>query len=180
MPANTWIVLLRGVNLGRNKRIAMADFRHELEVLGYRDVRTHIVSGNAIVAGGRGASPARERKIAKQLRTKLGLDVTVMVRSAAELETLVDANPFTKKTADPKLLHAVFLDKDPKAAAVKAIDPRTFIPERFAFGDRVIYVLLPNGAAGSNLPNWEKALGVRATMRTWNVVTKLRELAARP
>jgi uncharacterized protein (DUF1697 family) len=165
------------VNLGPNKRIAMADFRQQLEALGYRDVRTHIVSGNAIVSGGRGTNAAREKKIAKRLLGELGLDVTVMVRSASELDAVVASNPFAKKTADPKLLHAIFLDKDPKPAAVKALDPNAFAPERFAFGDRVVYVFLPNGVAGSRFPNWEKTLGVRATMRTWNVVTKLREMA---
>ena len=177
MAANAWIVLLRGVNLGPNKRIAMADFRRELEALGYRNVRTHIVSGNAIVAGGRGTGAARERAIAKRLREELDLDVTVMVRTARELEAIVASNPFADSGTEPGRLHVLFLDKQPAAAAVKSLNPKAFAPDRFAFGDRVIYLQLPNGVAGSKLPNWEKVLGVRATMRNWNVTKKLRELA---
>lgn len=177
-PPSTWIVLLRGVNLGPNKRIAMADFRRELEALGYRDVRTHIVSGNAIASGGRGTNASRERAIAERLRTELALDVTVMVRSKAELDAVIAGNPFAKESAGPGKMHVVFLDRAPKPADVKRVDPKAHAPDRFAFGDRVIYVDLPNGVAGSKLPSWEKTLGVRATMRNWNVVTKLAELAA--
>lgn len=178
MPAEAWIVLLRGVNLGRNKRIAMADLRRLLESLGYKDVRTHIVSGNAIVTGGRGTPASMERRIAKQLVADLGLDVTVFVRSLGELDALIAANPFAKKPAGKNALHTVFLSEDPNPSAVKGIDPKDYAPDRFAFGDRVIYLSLASGVAGSTLPNWEKALGVRTTMRTWNVVIKLRDLAA--
>ena len=178
MPADAWIVLLRGVNLGRNKRIAMSDLRSLLESLGYRDVRTHILSGTAIVTGARGTPASMEKRIAKQLVADLGLDVTVFVRSLGEVDALIAANPFAKKPAEKNALHAVFLSEDPKPAAVKAIDPKAYAPDRFAFGKRVIYLSLTNGVAGSTLPNWEKALGVRTTMRTWNVVTKLRDLAA--
>lgn len=178
MPADAWIVLLRGVNLGRNKRIAMSDLRGLLESLGYKDVRTHIVSGNAIVTGGRGTAATMERQIAKQLVADLGLDVTVFVRSLREFEALIAANPFAKKPAAKNALHAVFLSADPKPSAVKALDTKAYEPDRFAFGKRVIYLSLTQGVAGSRLPDWEKALGVRTTMRTWNVVTKLRDLAA--
>ena len=178
MLPNRWVVLLRGVNLGRNRRIAMADLRSLLESLGYKDVRTHIVSGNAIVTGGRGSAASMEKRIAKQLVADLGLDVTVFVRSLAELDALIAANPFAKKPAGTNALHALFLSEDPTPAAVKAIDPKAYAPDRFAFGKRVIYLSLTSGVAGSKLPNWEKALGVRTTMRTWNVITKLRDLAA--
>ncbi len=178
MAANTWVVLLRGVNLGRNKRIAMSDLRSLLESLGYKDVRTHIVSGNAIVKGGRGTAAAMEERIAKQLVADLGLDVTVFVRSLSELEAVIATNPFAKKPAGKNALHALFLSADPAPSAIKAINPTAYAPDRFAFGKRVIYLSLTQGVAGSKLPDWEKALGVRTTMRTWNVVTKLRDLAA--
>ncbi|MGH2793553.1 MAG: DUF1697 domain-containing protein [Actinomycetota bacterium] len=178
MAAKRHVVLLRGVNLGKNKRIAMSDFRALLESLGYEDVRTHIVSGNAIVSGGQGPATGMERAIEQALDSKLGLDVTVIVRSAKELDDLVSANPFATKRADPKAMHAVFLSMDPKPAAVEAVDPAGSAPDRFAFGKRVIYLHLTDGVAGSKLPNWEKLLEVRTTMRTWNVVNRLRDMAA--
>ena len=178
MPAKRWIVLLRGVNLGRNKRIAMADLRSLLTSVGYKDVRTHIVSGNAIVTGGRGSAASMEKRIARRLVDDLGLDVTVFVRSLPELDALIAANPFARKPAGKNALHGVFLSEDPKPSAVKALDPKAYAPDRFAFGKRLIYLSLTSGVAGSTLPDWEKALGVRTTMRTWNVVTKLRDLAA--
>ncbi|HJR18235.1 MAG TPA: DUF1697 domain-containing protein [Actinomycetota bacterium] len=177
MAAKRHVVLLRGVNLGKSKRIAMSDFRELLESLGFQDVRTHIVSGNAIVSGGLGSTASMERRIEEALLSKLGLDVTVLVRSAKELDATIAANPFAKKRADPKAMRAVFLSVDPKPAAVKAIAPDGSA-DRFAFGKRVIYLHLADGVAGSKLPNWEKLLGVRTTMRTWNVVNRLRDMAA--
>lgn len=178
MPGTRHVVLLRGVNLGKNKRIAMSDFRQLLESLGYKDVRTHIVSGNAIVSGGKGSTASMERRIESELDSKLGLDVTVLVRTSRELDAVVAANPFAKRATDPKMLHAIFLSADPEPSIVKAVDPKGSAPDRFAFGKRVIYVQLASGVAGSKLPNWEKLLGVRTTMRTWNVVNRLRDMAA--
>jgi hypothetical protein len=60
---------------------------------------------------------------------------------------------------------------------VAALDPDAYAPDQFAVGDRVVYLYMPRGFMGSRLPDWEKVLGVRATMRTWKVVTRLRDLA---
>jgi uncharacterized protein (DUF1697 family) len=174
-----WVVLVRGINLGRNKRLAMADFRALLEALG-TDVRTYLASGNALVttSGAKVTAAGLEREIAARLKANLGLDVKVLVRSAEELATVVDQNPFPQEGVETKQLQAAFLAEKPPAVKTDSLDPEQFAPDRFEFGDRVIYLHMPNGFMGSNLPDWEKVLGVAATIRTWNVVTKLRELAS--
>ena len=172
-----WVVLVRGINLGRNKRLAMADFRALLEDLGYRDVRTHLNTGNALVTTDKTTAGAVERDVVTKLEADLGLAVKVMARSARDWAALVNANPFLEEGADPKRLQAAFLSKTPPAPKLRGLVPEAYAPDRFAVGDRVLYLHMPNGFMGSKLPDWEKALGVDATIRTWNVVAKLRDLA---
>lgn len=172
----TWVALLRGINLGRNKRLAMADLRRILETLGFDDVRTHLQSGNAILSTGRTTAAKLEQRIAAQLVNDVGLDVKVLCRTAAQLTTVVRANPFVARKADPKELHAVFLSKTAPAKELAAVDPEKFAPNEFEAGDRVIYLRLPKGVMGGRLPDWDRALGLDATMRNWNTVTKLADL----
>ncbi len=168
----TWVALLRGINLGKQKRVAMADLRALLDRLGYRDVRTVLQSGNAVFTA-KGRAPAIEDAIASAIEAELRLDVTVIVRRASEFHSVVEANPFVAAGVDTKELHALFLSTKPSAKAMKTVDPEGHAPDEFAFGDRVVYLRLPNGIMGSKLPDFEKTLGVRATQRNWNTVTKL-------
>lgn len=176
VSARTWIALLRAVNLGPRNKIAMADLKALLAGLGYDDVRTHLQSGNALFSAAGTTAPTLEREIAAALKKDAGLDVAVLVRSAAELEKVVAKNPFADH--DPKQLHVVFLATKPDAAKVKAVDPARYGPDEFALGDRCVYVRLPNGVQGARFPDWDRLVGVPATMRTWRTVTRLAELAA--
>ncbi|MDQ1684083.1 MAG: hypothetical protein QOC82_820 [Frankiaceae bacterium] len=165
----THVALLRAVNLGPTNRIAMADLRALLEGLGYGDVRTLQVAGNAVFTAPARSAATVERAVEKALANDLRLPVKVLARSASDLGKVVAGNPFT----GDKGLHAVFLSGQPKAD----LDPAEYAPAEFAFGDRVVYLRLPHGIAGSRLPSWEKVLGVTATARNWNTVTKLHALA---
>lgn len=89
----------------------------------------------------------------------------------------MDANPFPSRGVDPKELHVSFLSAKPPAKKIAALDPGHYAPGEFEFGERVIYVRLPNGVMGSRLPDWEKVLGVTVTTRNWNTATRLRQLA---
>jgi uncharacterized protein (DUF1697 family) len=176
----TYVALLRGINVGRAKRIAMADLRGMLETLGFTDVKTLGQSGNVIFSAGRDKPEAMEEKIAMGIKSSFGMVVAVMVRTAAELAVVVDENPFVKRGVPVTDLHVAFLSSNPSAAHVKALDAATFTPDEFAFGTRAVYVRLHNGVMGSTLPDWDKVLGVRATQRNWNTTTKLRDLSSGP
>jgi uncharacterized protein (DUF1697 family) len=172
----TWVALLRGINVGRNKRIAMADLRTMLETLGNGDVRTLGQSGNLIFSSAQRKADPLEQEVSKGIRATFGMDVAVLLRSADEFAAAVESNPFVARGVDASELHAAFLSAEPAAAKAKSIDPAAFLPDEFAFGKRVVYVRLPNGVMGSTLPDWDKVLGVRATQRNWNTTTKLRDL----
>jgi uncharacterized protein (DUF1697 family) len=170
----TYVALLRGINLGARNRVAMKDLRALIEELGGENVRTYLQSGN-VVFGGRALS---EEAIAKGSRESLGVDVTVLVRTKAELEKIVRGNPFAK--ADPSTLHVTFLDGAPDKARVKKLGEQTFDPDAFDVTGREVYLRCPNGYGRSKLSNafLEKQLGVAGTTRNWKTVTALAELAS--
>jgi uncharacterized protein (DUF1697 family) len=173
----TWVALFRGINVGRNKRIAMSDLRTMLISLGCADVRTHLQSGNAIFTAQGRKPESLEQELSAGIRNTFGMDVAVMVRTAAELAAVVDANPLVARGVDTRELHATFLAAAPVAAKIAAVDRDACAPDEFAVGKRVIYLRLRNGVMGSRLPDWDKLMGMRTTTRNWNTTTRLRDLA---
>jgi uncharacterized protein (DUF1697 family) len=174
----TWVALLRGINLGRHKRVSMADLRKLLTTLGYADVRTHLQSGNAVFTAAADDGAGLEAQLSTEIEGRFGFPVKVVVRSAKDFVALADANPYVTRGVDPKQLHVSFLAAAPPKATVASLDPQAYAPDEFSFGDRAIYLRLVDGVMGSRLPDWEKVLGVDATMRNWNTVVRLRELVA--
>lgn len=178
----TYVALLRGINLGSRNKIRMADLRELVEGLGHGNVRTHILSGNVLFESRRKDAQRLERDLATAIKKRFGFDVAVLVRTAAELQRIVKKNPLGGATAEGNRLFVLFLDRNPAKDRLDAIDPKAFAPEEFAVGDRVIYAWYRQGLQGSKLAGAlsDKRLGVTATNRNWNTVTKLVELAERP
>jgi uncharacterized protein (DUF1697 family) len=173
----TWVALLRGINVGRNKRIAMSGLRELLQSLGYTDVRTHLQSGNAIFSTPRRKPDAIEQEVSSGIKRAFGMEVAVMVRSAAELAAVVEANPFVARGVTTAELHATFLTTSPSPTKIATVDAAAVAPDEFAFGTRVIYLRLPNGVTGSRMPNLDRVLGMPTTTRNWSTTTRLRDLA---
>jgi uncharacterized protein (DUF1697 family) len=176
----TYAALLRGINVGRNKRIGMADLRSLVEGLGHESVRTHLQSGNIVFDSRKRSARPLETAIEQAIAAELDMDVTVMVRRADELAAVVDASPFAGRTDDPKKIHVAFLSQAPKAAAVKGLGGDEFAPDELEVIGREAHLLYPNGYARTNLTNavLEKRLGVRATSRNWRTVKALAELTS--
>lgn len=178
----TYIALLRGINLGPRNKIAMADLRELLGSLGLEDVRTHILSGNAIFTSRRRSIPRLEQQIERAIKDRFGHEIRVLIRTADELAAVVDDNPLTERTNDGSQLFALFLERDPDPKRMDDIDADALVPEQFRLGDRVIYALVRQGFQGSKLFGVlsDKRLGVAMTNRAWNTVTKLVELSKEP
>jgi uncharacterized protein (DUF1697 family) len=175
----TYVALLRGINLGPRNKIAMADLRELLDGLGHGDVRTHILSGNAIFTSSRRSVPGLEAELSKAIDERFGFDIAVLIRTRDELAALVAANPFPGSKREPSKCFAIFVDRNPPKATLNALDPETYAPDEIRLGDRVIYAWLPNGVQGSKVLGLltDKRLGVTTTNRNWNTTTKLLELA---
>lgn len=179
-----YAVLLRGINVGKAKRVAMADLRTLLTDLGYTAVRTHLNSGNAVVTGPAADETAQADAITVALDKATGLDVKVVVLSQAQLQAILDGHPFADAVATHEKggsrMVANVLGAEPSAAALAAYDPTSIDPERSRLGERVIYQWCPDGQleAPPVGVQAEKRLGVIVTARNWNTMTKLAELLA--
>jgi uncharacterized protein (DUF1697 family) len=165
------IALLRGINVGGNKKVEMARLRALMEDLGYRDVRTYVNSGNVVFSGPRRSEKHLEAAIAKTF----GFDVPVVLRSRDELADVVQANPLRDVATDPSKHLVVFCD----AEAATGLDPADFAPETFHVRGREVYLWAPRGLADSAVAKAlaTKPLGKKSTARNWRTVEKLLELA---
>jgi uncharacterized protein (DUF1697 family) len=174
-----YAILLRGVNLGGRRQLAMADLRRVLKSLGYTDVSTHLRSGNAIITSDDEDPKRIAATIHEALATELSLRSAVIVRTGRELADVIAANPFPEHESEPGKLHVAFLSAQPSKAAVDAVDPARFAPDEFRLGDRALYLWFPNGAGRSKLTMAALArMNVEVTARNWNTVLALAEKTA--
>lgn len=173
-----YVALLRGINVGGNNKVAMADLRALLSSLGYTDVSTYIQSGNAVFTSPQVDAAVLEAEIAGRIEQDLGVKIAVMVRNRDELASVIEANPFLKVAADRKELHAAFLAEQIDAERLAEVDATQYAPDEFRVGDRVLYLRTPNGLGKTNLSPqfWKTHVRVSATTRNWNTVTKLLSL----
>ncbi|RKQ90680.1 uncharacterized protein (DUF1697 family) [Solirubrobacter pauli] len=165
MPRN--LALLRGINLGSKRRVAMADLRALLEELGYTDVRTVLASGNAIFTGRTSRST-----LERALQQRFDMQIDVVLRTMDELRAVIANDPFKGEVDDPTRYLVVFLDREPTLDQLEAED---FTPDRFVARGTEIYAWCPEGMQNSRLM---KALGKpglagTATVRNWATVNKL-------
>jgi uncharacterized protein (DUF1697 family) len=171
------IAFFRGINVGKAKRVAMADLRALVEGLGYRDVRTLLNSGNVVFSAGANAGAAATR-IEKALAEKLGVTALVTVITAAELADIIDGNPLLK-VADNHSRFLVAVLRDPTdRSKLEPLAKNNWAKERFALGSRVAYLWCPDGILESPLAvAVGKALKDAVTSRNWATMLKLHALA---
>lgn len=170
--------MLRGINVSGGNRVAMEDLRALFHALGADDVRTYIQSGNVICAHAGTAGDLRATA-EDGIRRTLGLDVTVVVRTKAQLEEVVGGNPFVASGADPARLHVTFLASGPDPGRVLELVGTRAEPDEFHLAGEEIYLHCPNGYGRTKLSNafFERRLGVAMTTRNWRTVVTLAELA---
>ena len=171
--------LLRGVNLGAHNRIRMPELRALVEGLGGTDVSTYLQSGNVVFRSDRAAA-ALAKAIEQSIRSELGLDIAVVIRTRTQLERLVAGNPFGRPKEKESSLYVTLLEKKPDAKRIRKLREESFDPERFELAGENVYLFFPNGYGRSKLSNalLERRLGVAATTRNWRTVTALAELTA--
>ena len=176
----TYVALLRGINVGGHQKIRMADLRVLMEGLGHESVETYLQSGNAVFRSPRKTDAALASGMEEAIAVELGLTVSVLVRTGAELDRVVHGTPYGDRGADMKQLHVAFLSAAPTAAAVKKLAAAQFAPDELEVAGREVYLHYPDGPGRSKLTNavLERRLGVAATMRNWRTVTTLAELVA--
>jgi uncharacterized protein (DUF1697 family) len=173
-----YVALLRGINVGRAKRVAMADLRELLGELGYTDVRTHLNSGNVVLTGDEAAAAEHGGRIAAAITDRLGLDVRCVVLTNDELCAIVDGHPFADVATDGSRMMAHVLAEAPDPALLAEYDPIALDPDNSRLGERVIYQWCPDGVLAAPPVGGfaQKHLGIPVTARNWNTMTKLAQL----
>ena len=174
------IALLRGINVGGHKKVAMSDLRRFLEELGFADVRSLLQTGNLVFRGDVRTGASLERLLELQAEKRLDLRTTFLVRTAKEWRKVIDHNPFRDAAeSDPGHLVVMFLKDAPHVTAVKALQRAIEGPEIIRAEGRQLYIVYPAGIARSRLNNKliEDKLRTRGTGRNWNTVLKVAVLA---
>jgi uncharacterized protein (DUF1697 family) len=172
-----YVALLRGINVGKAKRVAMADLRALLADLGYTDVRTVLNSGNAVLTGEDAPTAEHAERIGAAIAERLGLDVRCVVLTAGELREIVDGHPFPDvATNGSRMMAHVYLSPvDPARIAGAEVVPQD--PEHARLGLRAAYQWCPDGLmAAPDIGPHVARLGVDVTARNWNTITKLADL----
>jgi uncharacterized protein (DUF1697 family) len=176
MPA--FIALLRGVNVGKAKRVPMAEFRKLLEGLGYTSVVTLLNSGNAVFCAPSGTSKNHASDIAATILRKLKVEVPVIVKTATELAAIVAENPFTVEDPERSRMLVAFTQDRNGLASVSLISTLVSSREKFLAGRHAAYLYCVDGIleskAGAALLG--KA-GKDATTRNLATTLKLYELS---
>lgn len=177
MTAGRQVALLRGINVGRAKRVAMADLRALVEGLGYGDVRTLLNSGNVVFTASGVAPGAAAARIEGALAARVGVSSRVTVLTAAELAAAIEENPLLEVADNPSRLLVAFL-ANAEDRRLKPLEKQDWSPEALALGPRVAYIWCPEGILASRLLEAVgRALGDGVTTRNWATVTKLQALA---
>ncbi len=148
-----YAAFLRGVNLGRNRRVSGAELRSIFEELGFRGAETFRTSGNVVFEAGRASGDALRRKIEKGLTDSLGYEVAVFLRTADEIRAIAAYKPFPAEVIEATAgkLQVAMLTAEPNAALREDALAQGTDEDRLAFGDRELYWLPRGGMSQSTL-----------------------------
>jgi len=171
-----YVALLRGINVGRNKRVAMADLRALLADQGWTDVRTHLNSGNALFSAPDAPTAELADRISAAIAERLGLDVTCVVLGADELRAAIAAHPFPEVATNGSRMMAWFCSAPPDPDRPAMRDALALDPEHARLVGAVLYQWCPDGLMGAPPVAAGIEQDVVCTSRNWNTVTKLAEL----
>jgi uncharacterized protein (DUF1697 family) len=177
MTSRRHVALLRGINVGRAKRVAMADLRALVQGLGYGDVRTLLNSGNVLFTSG-GTPDDAAARIEAALAARLGVASRVTVLAAAELAAIVAGNTLRDVVTEPSRLLVAVLRDPADRRRLEPLAAQAWAPEALALGPRAAYLWCPDGVLVSRLPEAvARALGDGVTTRNWATMSKLHALA---
>ncbi len=174
-----WVLLLRGVNVGKGNVLPTDELRAMLEKLECADVRTYVQSGNAVFSSALPAAPLTEG-IERALERYMGRPIDTTLRTRPQMAAIVAGNPFERVARSHSNLCVTFLSHRPRPSEVAPLQARDFGPELFRIEGREIYTWHPNGQGESPLREalWKLPLRGAVTTRNWNTVRKLVEMLA--
>jgi uncharacterized protein (DUF1697 family) len=174
---NTYIALLRGINVGGYKKVPMAELRELLTKTGLKNVKTYIQSGNVIFQSSKEDIRTLETEIKKAILDHFGFDVSVLVRTRTQLNTIFDNCPFPEE----KKVNSYFamLSKIPNKDLVKEAYEKIYENEEYVILNDCLYFYCANGYGNAkfNMNHFERKLEIAATSRNYKTMVKLLALS---
>lgn len=177
-----FVALLRGINVGGNRKVPMAELRALAEELGWSEPRTYIQSGN-LVFGARGKAQALEQRLEQGLEERFGFAVPVVVRDERAWRALVQANPWPALAEkDPAHVLAGLAQAAIRRSAAAELAERAQAPERVALAGGALWLHYATGIARSKLTPalLDRCAGSSVTARNWTTVLELASMLAAP
>jgi uncharacterized protein (DUF1697 family) len=170
------VALLRGVNVGSNRKLPMKELCAIFERAGCADVASYIQSGNVVFTAPAKLLAVLPERVASAVEQRFGFSPAIVLRSGRELAAAAAHQPFD--TLDH--VYVGFLAAMPARSALAALDPAFGAPDRYVVRGREIYFQFAAGAGRATLSTavLEKRLAVAITLRNWNTVQKLAAMAA--
>jgi uncharacterized protein (DUF1697 family) len=176
----TYIALLRGINVSGHKMMKMEELKKVLQSLNFTNIRSYIQSGNILFETEKADSIFLEKQIGEIIFKNFGFPVPVVIRNRQELEKIHEKNPFLGKRNEPvEKLHVTFLAKEPDPVNLKKIEGSLFFPDEFVISGSEVYLFCPNGYGRTKLTNtfFETNLKLSATTRNWNTVETMLKMS---
>jgi uncharacterized protein (DUF1697 family) len=174
--AERYVALVRGINVGTSKRVAMADLRAIVTRLGHSDVRTLLNSGNVVFTATRSA-PDVGRRIERAMLESIGIAARVFALTAAEVSTIMKQNTLGDVANNPSRLLVAVTERPEDLKRMAPLRRSAWHPEALAVGRRAAYLWLPAGSIDSALAKGvARLLGDSVTTRNWATMMKLHAL----
>jgi len=174
----TYIALLRGINVSGQKKINMNELLSYMEEVGLKDTKTYIQSGNLIFN-----SELRSQELKNLIQNKIEKEynffVPVLIFTKNETDLIIEQNPYIKPHVDIKFIYVTFLTEKPSNESTEEIKDYKKSNDEFIIRGKVIYIYCPGGYGRTKLTNnfFEKKLNVTATTRNWKTTLKFKEIA---
>ena len=173
----TWIALLRGINVGGKNILPMKELATLLEGLDCEAVKTYIQSGNVVFKHNSRKPDQLQKDIQSSIEKSFGFEPKVLLLKEDNFNEVLNKNPFPEAIEDPKSLHVFFLVKKTTKPDLEKLESLKNETERFVLLDNSFFLHAPDGVGRSKLfEKVEKALGVSVTARNWRTVQKISDL----
>ncbi|WP_028284268.1 DUF1697 domain-containing protein [Olleya marilimosa] len=172
----TLFVFLRGINVGGHNKIAMQDLRQMLTDLGFKDVKTHIQTGNIVLKTQLNDKIAIATKIEQSILESFGLNIPTLVKTKVDLDLILKDCPFID--AEKENSYFALLFNAPSQSQITALSAYDFPNEKFTISNQCIYLYssVGYGRTKANSNFFENKLKIKATARNYKTLTKVMSL----
>lgn len=173
----TYLIFLRGINVGGHKKVPMGELKSCLETTGYQDVKTVLNSGNVFAKSMLKSTKEVEAQLTHLLEETFGFHIPVIARKATAIKTLMESNPFSEITLTQDIRRYISFLKQPLDKTILELPYPTNISgfKILGFtGSEVISILnVSKTKSVDAMRVLEQNFGKKITTRNWNTLEKL-------